>query len=77
MMVVSEDLKQELALRCLIDRVLQRFTLSEIAATAGVSEDDVRKFENGESLKMPVMRKLTGVYNSLDVHRLLTSSPRK
>ena len=77
MMVLPEDLKKELALRCLIDRISQRFTLPEVAAIAGVSEDDVRKFESDEPLKIPAMRKLIGVYNSLDVHGLQTSSPHR
>ena len=77
MAILSQNLPTESVLKYKIERVSRLFTQEEIAAIAGVPEHDVSRFERGESIKQPAMRKLIATYDSLDVRGFLMSSPYK
>ena len=75
MEISNFNLNKEILLKCEIERVSKLFTKFEIAAFAGVSKEEVCRFERGESLKRPAKRKLAEAYHSLDAHGFRISSP--
>jgi len=72
---VTGNPRREITLEREIERVSRIFSKQEIASFAGVSREDVSKFENGESLERPVTLKLERAYHSLDAHGFRILSP--
>ena len=77
MEVPNQNLKKEILLKYEIERVSRLFTKQEIAAIAGVSKEEICRFERGESLEQPVVRKLADAYHSLDARGFRILSPYK
>jgi transcriptional regulator with XRE-family HTH domain len=75
MKAVTYNINKEPSLRCEIERVSRLFTKQEIASFAGVSKEELCRFERGDSLKKPLMRKLTAAYHLLDATGFRISSP--
>lgn len=75
MKVLTRDSNKEISLKFEIERVSRLFTSQEIANFAGVSKEEVCRFERGELLEQPVMSKLADAYHSLDAYGFRISSP--